>query len=125
PLTSMRRDGILLEKASRHPALHAAKLDPAPLRVGGPALRLAHARPLIEGKFTATATEILQSPRVERDAHEALAVGGGHIAQVQDIVGGNAGNRPEAGTWTHILLLLGRGDHVAAAAERRRNGDEA
>src|SRR6185295_15403178 len=113
-------------KASRHPALLAAKLDPAPLRVGGAALRLVHARPLIEGKLAPTAAEVLQSARVEGDVSKAFAVGGGHIAQVQDIVGSNAGDRPEAGACAHLLLLLlGSGDHVAAAAKDSSDDDHA
>src|SRR5262245_46797018 len=121
----MGRDRILLEKASRHPALLAVKLDPAPLGVRRATLRLVHARPLVEGELAATAAEVSQSARVEGDAGKALAVGGGHIAQVQDIVGSNAGNRPEAGAYMHVLLLLRRGDHVAAAAEHGSNGDHA
>jgi len=119
----MRRDGILLEKATCHPALLAAKLDPAPLGVGRSTLRFAHACPLIEGQLAPTAAEVLQAARIERDAGEALAVGGGHIAQVQDIARGNAGDRPEAGAYLYILLL-GSGDHLAAAAKDSSNDND-
>src|SRR5262249_58477175 len=107
--------GIFLEKASRDPTLLAPELDAAPLGVGGSALPVAHARPLIEGQLAAAAAKILEPAGVERNAGEALAVGGRHVAQMQDVIDGNPGHGPKRRHRMH--LVLGNRDPGAAAPD--------
>src|SRR5215813_693875 len=118
----MLGDGIFLEKAPGHPPLLAPELDAAPLGIGGPALAFAHSRPLVEGQFAATAAKVLEPACIGGNAGEALAVGRGHVAQVEHVIGGDPGHRPERRARMH--LVFGGGDQPATAAETSSQDDD-